>query len=50
MNIFYRDFWIPKYKSQYIDWLKNKYPKVNWNKKNKKNLQAIYFNIRKKEN
>ena len=49
MNEPYRDFWIPKFKSQYVEYLKNKYPKVNWNKKTKRNLQAIYINIRKKE-
>ena len=49
-----RDFYLPKFKYELVDWL-NKYcyahnkPLKNFHKMGKKQLYAIYFNIRKKE-
>ena len=42
------DFWIPKHKYELVSALKRYYPNVNWNGKSKKQLYAIYFTIRKK--
>ena len=42
------DFWMPQYKYQLVEWL-SKYDQFhNWNRMKKKQLMAIYINIRKK--
>jgi hypothetical protein len=43
-----RNFWLPEFKYQLVEWL-NRYDKtVNWNRKPKKQLMAIYLTIRRK--
>ena len=41
-------FWIPSFKWQLVNWLKRYDSKINWTAKSKKQLLAIYINIRKK--
>ena len=46
-----RDFYLPYYKYEYVDWLHQRYPTSSiqkWLKMNKKRLQAIYCAIRTK--
>ena len=42
------DFWIPQYKFELVKWLKRYDPTVNWKAKRKRQLLAIYVNLRKK--
>uniref|UniRef100_A0A6M3LBK3 Uncharacterized protein n=1 Tax=viral metagenome TaxID=1070528 RepID=A0A6M3LBK3_9ZZZZ len=42
------DFWLPQFKWQLVDWLKEYDPSVNWNAKRHKQLMAIYISIQKK--
>jgi len=42
------DFWVPQFKWQLVEWFQRRYPAELWNKKSKKQLTAIYINIRKK--
>ena len=41
-------YWVPEYKWQLVDWLKKYDPSVSWDSKKKKQLMAIYINLRKK--
>lgn len=43
-----RDFWIPACKYQLVHWLTERYPEKDWNSKSKKQLMAIYINIRQR--
>ena len=40
-----KDYWIPKYKWELVEWL-NSRREADWNRLTKKQLYAIYFNIR----
>lgn len=46
-----KDYWKPQFKWQLVDWLSRRYKesKSKFNRKNKKQLYAIYHSIRKKE-
>jgi len=46
------DFWKPQFKWQLESWQIQRYPKNKWKfrKMGKKQLYAIYYNIRKGEN
>jgi hypothetical protein len=41
------DIWIPKHKWQLVEWLRNRYPDVKWERRNKKQLYAVYFSVRR---
>lgn len=42
-----KDFWVPQYKYQLVEFLTKIYGgKSKWNKMNKKRLYAIYFSLR----
>ena len=45
------NYWIPREKWQIVNWLMVQYPgtsKFKWQTKSKRQLYAIYFNIRNK--
>jgi len=43
-------FWMPRYKYQYVEWLKERYQNdKSFNKMGIKQLKAIYISIRSKE-
>lgn len=43
------DFWIPKYRFELIEWLRNNFPadQRRFSKMTKAQLYAIYFEVRK---
>ena len=41
-------FWKPQYKWQLVEWLKQRYPDMKWERFSKKRLYKIYFSIREK--
>ena len=45
------DFYMPKYKSEFVKWLSKKYPrdKTSFKLMELSRLEAIYISIRKKE-
>jgi hypothetical protein len=46
-----KDYWLPDFKWQFVDWFKRTYPNVSvnrWQKMSKARLMAIYCAIRSK--
>ena len=45
------DFWMPKRKSEYVNWIAEKYPqdKASFKRMRVAQLKAIYILVRKKE-
>jgi len=43
-----KDYWIPKFKYELVDWLSKRYPgeQHKFGNMNKKRLYAIYFSVR----
>ena len=42
------NFWMPRYKDEFVKWLRERYPDRNWNKLNIKQLRGAYIGIRVK--
>lgn len=42
-------YWVPRYRYEYIEWLRRRFPETSWQGKPTPQLKAIYHSIRRKE-
>ena len=44
------EFWIPRYKWEFVAWLSQNFPDKSWSHLTKKQLMAVYYKTRRAEN